>query len=322
MLDLERLEQKTKDLNIQTSLENQLTFNESPKPVPYETQTKLKNLTSETIDVSEYSDEGVKVLSKNEPEDEKTPPKLIRSNSYTLESPSPILLAHLEKEARKCAELNQSEVIDTDVTIETVEITTPIEGIDPQLLDILNKLPENHAQNIIQILSKQKEDNKDNESIGISISSQSIYYSTLSDRTRGSPELNFVNLRSSKSLDRDKAAAIIQAHVRGYLTRRLIRTEKVQSLIKTIKDAVLCAIQLHGSEVIEEADVELHRRLIQQVSAACYAFHDIFFTLSIKEQMGIIAFDRQRKIDKANRPLSATSSTISLSRRQSAKRIR
>lgn len=54
--------------------------------------------------------------------------------------------------------------------------------------------------------------------------------------------------------------------MKGYLTRRLLRTEKVQSLIDTIKDALLCALQLHTAENIDESDVELHRRLINQVS--------------------------------------------------------
>lgn len=58
---------------------------------------------------------------------------------------------------------------------------------------------------------------------------------------------------------------MIGAAVRGYLVRRLIKTEKVQGLIETIKDALVCAIQLHSSEIIDESDIELHRRLLQQV---------------------------------------------------------
>jgi acetylornithine deacetylase/succinyl-diaminopimelate desuccinylase-like protein len=206
--------------------------------------------------------------------------------------------------------------------------------VEPQLLDILDRLPESHAKNIIEILSKQQEEHKaladrfadDDTPMSVSISSQSLYYSMVSPDTprETPPELNVVNLRNVKNrkMDRGRAASVIGAAAKGYLVRRLIRTEKVQSLIETIKDALLCAIQLHGAEVIEEADVELHRRLIQQVSAACHAFHDIFFSLSTKEQMGLIALDRQRRIEKANRPLSAASSTLSISRRSSAKMIR
>ncbi|KAJ8930992.1 hypothetical protein NQ314_016162 [Rhamnusium bicolor] len=62
------------------------------------------------------------------------------------------------------------------------------------------------------------------------------------------------------------AASIIGAHVKGYLTRRLLKTERVQTLIDTIKDALMCALQLHNAENIDESDVELHRRLINQVN--------------------------------------------------------
>ncbi|KAJ3628847.1 hypothetical protein MTP99_013285 [Tenebrio molitor] len=356
--DLEKLKSQTKDLSGHTTLENQLTFTEdnSSSHVPYDTYKKLQNLTSETIDVSEYREEGVKLIQKMcEPDQRSTPPKLIRSNSYTLDSPSPILLAHLEKEAQKCVEMDDSEsrssspvtiidseveppmqVIDTDVSVQRVTVSTPIKAspVEPQLLDILDRLPESHAKNIIEILSKQQEEHKaladrfadDDTPMSVSISSQSLYYSMVSPDTprETPPELNVVNLRNVKNrkMDRGRAASVIGAAAKGYLVRRLIRTEKVQSLIETIKDALLCAIQLHGAEVIEEADVELHRRLIQQVSAACHAFHDIFFSLSTKEQMGLIALDRQRRIEKANRPLSAASSTLSISRRSSAKMIR
>ncbi|CAH1959460.1 unnamed protein product [Acanthoscelides obtectus] len=71
--------------------------------------------------------------------------------------------------------------------------------------------------------------------------------------------------RSMNIIRREWAARVICAHARGYLTRRLLKTERVQSLIMTIKDALMCALQLHSADNINEADVELHRRLINQV---------------------------------------------------------
>lgn len=62
------------------------------------------------------------------------------------------------------------------------------------------------------------------------------------------------------------AATKIVALAKGYLVRRLMRTERVQATVQTIKDALLCALQLHQDrEGIRGADVDLHRRLIQQV---------------------------------------------------------
>lgn len=71
-------------------------------------------------------------------------------------------------------------------------------------------------------------------------------------------------------LDQHAAATKIVAVAKGYLVRRLMRTDRVQSTVQTIKDALLCALQLHQDrEGIRGADVDLHRRLIQQVGARC-----------------------------------------------------
>lgn len=45
-----------------------------------------------------------------------------------------------------------------------------------------------------------------------------------------------------------------------------MKTERVQMVVQTIKDTLLCALQLHRDEGgIQGPDIELHRRLIQQV---------------------------------------------------------
>lgn len=51
-------------------------------------------------------------------------------------------------------------------------------------------------------------------------------------------------------------------------------TERVRTLIETIKDALICAMQLHAetTENIDESDVELHRRLVQQVIKCRFLF--------------------------------------------------
>ncbi|CAH0546225.1 unnamed protein product [Brassicogethes aeneus] len=134
------------------------------------------------------------------------------------------------------------------------------------------------------------------------------------------PKINDQDVKDEKEKKEQWAANIICAHAKGYLTRRLYRTDKVQGLIDTIKDTLLCALQLHNAENIDEYDIELHRRLIQQVSAACYAFHDLFFSLSTREQMMIIAADRNYKLEKAMRSSfrsSRSSSSISSGRRPS-----
>lgn len=63
------------------------------------------------------------------------------------------------------------------------------------------------------------------------------------------------------------AAGKIQAGVRGYLTRRLLKTERVQNCITTIRDTIVCALQLQRecAPHVEPSDLQLHGRLIQQV---------------------------------------------------------
>ncbi|KAI8437189.1 hypothetical protein MSG28_010516 [Choristoneura fumiferana] len=95
------------------------------------------------------------------------------------------------------------------------------------------------------------------------------------------------------------AASRIVAHAKGYLVRRLMRTERVQATVQTIKDALLCALQLHQDRAgIRGADVDLHRRLIQQITAACYTLHDTFITSSPAERCAQIAADRERRRQK------------------------
>ncbi|KAK8764161.1 hypothetical protein V5799_033231 [Amblyomma americanum] len=86
----------------------------------------------------------------------------------------------------------------------------------------------------------------------------------------------------------------LTAMARGHLTRRLMKTHRVRSIIQTIKDTLECALRLHGdphicSGLVTPQDVELHQRLITQLTAACYELHDVFFNIPIAERMQLIA---------------------------------
>lgn len=66
----------------------------------------------------------------------------------------------------------------------------------------------------------------------------------------------------------NSAATVINAGVRGYLTRRLLRTEKAQLYKKTILDSLKTALIMHmelKKQQPTESDLELHRRIINQV---------------------------------------------------------
>ena len=91
-------------------------------------------------------------------------------------------------------------------------------------------------------------------------------------------------------------SAHLSALIRGYLTRRLLTTDRVQSIIQTIRDTTMCLKELNqGSMAILPSDVELHRRLLQQLNGAIHSFHEIFFEWDTNERMLVIARDREKK---------------------------
>lgn len=64
-----------------------------------------------------------------------------------------------------------------------------------------------------------------------------------------------------------KAASTIVAYARGYLTRRLFKTRKVEDVVKTIRDTLNFILDIHfeRDQNETEADIELKTHLIQQV---------------------------------------------------------
>ncbi|XP_050541348.1 uncharacterized protein LOC126905567 [Daktulosphaira vitifoliae] len=94
----------------------------------------------------------------------------------------------------------------------------------------------------------------------------------------------------------NSAAIVINAAVRGYLTRRLLKTEKAQMLKKTILDSLKTALIMHvelKKQQPTESDLELHQRIINQLTVACYDLNDLILG-SVHERMSIIRGDRER----------------------------
>ncbi len=94
----------------------------------------------------------------------------------------------------------------------------------------------------------------------------------------------------------------LSALIKGYLTRRLLKTEKVRTIVEAMKDIMTIALQLHDKISVDNdtklQDVQLHARLLQQLQRESSNFHDIFFKIGSKEQMAIIANDRQIKFHR------------------------
>ncbi|XP_033894379.3 centriolar coiled-coil protein of 110 kDa-like isoform X1 [Acipenser ruthenus] len=90
--------------------------------------------------------------------------------------------------------------------------------------------------------------------------------------------------------------AKITAVVKGYLTRRLLRTERLTHLIRTIQDSRLLLLTVDSpgkTGLSSHQSRSLGERVLLQLRSALYEVHDIFFNSSASERMQIISHDRK-----------------------------
>ncbi|KAK1163770.1 centriolar coiled-coil protein of 110 kDa-like isoform X1 [Acipenser oxyrinchus oxyrinchus] len=90
--------------------------------------------------------------------------------------------------------------------------------------------------------------------------------------------------------------AKITAVVKGYLTRRLLRTERLTHLIRTIQDSRLLLLTVDSpgkTGLSSHQSRSLGERVLLQLRSALYEVHDIFFNSSTSERMQIISHDRK-----------------------------
>ncbi|NWZ61526.1 CP110 protein, partial [Acrocephalus arundinaceus] len=105
----------------------------------------------------------------------------------------------------------------------------------------------------------------------------------------------------------------ITAVAKGFLTRRLLQTEKLKNLRQTVKDT-LDFIKSFQSEAplkrgsVSIQDACLHERVIAQLRAALYDIHDIFFTMEASERMNILRHDREVRKEKMLRQMDKVKS--------------
>ncbi|XP_067672562.1 centriolar coiled-coil protein of 110 kDa-like [Haliotis asinina] len=95
----------------------------------------------------------------------------------------------------------------------------------------------------------------------------------------------------------------ISAVAKGFLTRRLMQSEKVQELLVTIKDTRDFAFSFSSETPIKRGnfsnqDRDLLERIIAQLQAALLDIHEIFFEIPVTERMSLIAHTREVKDGK------------------------
>ncbi|XP_031798515.1 centriolar coiled-coil protein of 110 kDa isoform X6 [Sarcophilus harrisii] len=111
----------------------------------------------------------------------------------------------------------------------------------------------------------------------------------------------------------------ITAVAKGFLTRRLLQTEKVKHLRQTVKDTMEF-IRSFQSEAplkrgsVSAQDASLQERVLAQLRAALFDIHDIFFIMDATERMSILHHDREvrkekmlRQMDKMKNPRASLS---------------
>ncbi|XP_062420503.1 uncharacterized protein cp110 [Pungitius pungitius] len=99
---------------------------------------------------------------------------------------------------------------------------------------------------------------------------------------------------------------LLLAAVKGFLARRLLKTERVAQLVRTIRDThqFLLALQQRSpgrGEFSSRQDLLLQERVTLQLRAARYEVHDIFFSLSAVERMQLIRWDRELAKEREQR---------------------
>ncbi|XP_012997561.1 centriolar coiled-coil protein of 110 kDa isoform X2 [Cavia porcellus] len=111
----------------------------------------------------------------------------------------------------------------------------------------------------------------------------------------------------------------ITAMAKGFLTRRLMQTDKLKQLRQTVKDTMEFIRNFQSEAplkrgIVSAQDASLQERVLAQLRAALYGIHDIFFVMDAAERMSILQHDREvrkekmlRQMDKMKSPRVALS---------------
>ncbi|NWX50161.1 CP110 protein, partial [Steatornis caripensis] len=105
----------------------------------------------------------------------------------------------------------------------------------------------------------------------------------------------------------------ITAVAKGFLTRRLLQTEKLKHLKQTVKDTMEFIKNFQSETPLKRGsvsaqDASLHERVMAQLRAALYDIHDIFFTMEALERMNILRHDREVRKEKMLRQMDKVKS--------------
>uniref|UniRef100_A0A3B4GQ94 Centriolar coiled-coil protein 110 n=1 Tax=Pundamilia nyererei TaxID=303518 RepID=A0A3B4GQ94_9CICH len=118
----------------------------------------------------------------------------------------------------------------------------------------------------------------------------------------------FITFSQVLTADQQKAFCRIGAITRGFLTRRLLKTEKVKHLRQTIMDTQEF-IRSFQTEALQKRstytaqDLALQERVRAQLRAALYDIHDIFFEMPLEDRLALLQQDRELRVERKLRDM-------------------
>ncbi|XP_067278006.1 centriolar coiled-coil protein of 110 kDa isoform X2 [Pseudorasbora parva] len=141
-------------------------------------------------------------------------------------------------------------------------------------------------------------------SIQASIYMRGLNHSTGKSRNR---------LSQVVTAEQQRALCRLTAIVKGFLTRRLLRTEKVKHLRQTVQDTqeFIRSFSTNApqrNDRLSEQDLSLQERVRAQLRAALFDIHDIFFTMTLQERLSLLQQDRDLRTERKLREMEKAKS--------------
>ncbi|XP_076649895.1 uncharacterized protein LOC143357362 isoform X2 [Halictus rubicundus] len=118
-----------------------------------------------------------------------------------------------------------------------------------------------------------------------------------------------------------EAVNLINAYTRGYLVRRMMRTERVIALKNTYREALHCMLKLHVDAPLNRSESNFLYRLQLQCDAASMNIVELF-AHKPEKRMQVIAQDREIKQSRTERPTSARSYSFATQRTLARKKLK
>lgn len=108
--------------------------------------------------------------------------------------------------------------------------------------------------------------------------------------------------------EEQRAYCRITAIARGFLTRRLLKIEKVKNLRQTVVDTqeFIRSLQTEAPQKKvshSTQDLSLQERVRAQLRAALYDVHDIFFEMPLSQRLALLQQDRELRLERKLRDL-------------------